>query len=300
MPRRFDATARLFRHGSGYIGSDAPSRQAAHPADAGQARRCAARRAACLFEPKWDGFRALVFRDGDEIHIQSRDEKPLNRYFPELVDALRSQLPERCVLDGEIVIATSRGLDFDVLQLRLHPPRRACRCSPRQTPSSIVFFDLLCGRRPRSAWRRRSRSAARSCSGAGLRRAARAPDARDARSQCGRRLVSALRRRRPRRRHGQAAVGVYEPNKRVMLKVKHERDCDCVVGGLSLVQGGPDTAVGSLLLGLYDDVGASAARRRLRELHRREAPRAGRIPRALPRRTRWRIIRGRSGPATKG
>src|SRR3954462_10325783 len=97
-----------------------------------------------IFEPKWDGFRALIFRDGDEILIQSRDEKPLNRYFPELVDSLRSALPARCVLDGEIVIVNDNGLDFDALQLRLHPAASRVKLLSQQTPSSFVVFDLLC------------------------------------------------------------------------------------------------------------------------------------------------------------
>src|SRR5580765_3247306 len=97
-----------------------------------------------IFEPKWDGFRALVFRDGEEILIQSRDEKPLNRYFPELVEPLKSALPSRCVLDGEIVIVKNNGLDFDALQLRLHPAASRVNLLSKQTPSSFVFFDLLC------------------------------------------------------------------------------------------------------------------------------------------------------------
>src|SRR5580765_8337075 len=97
-----------------------------------------------IFEPKWDGFRALVFRDRDEIEIQSRDEKPLNRYFPELLEALRSQLPARCVLDGEIVIARNGGLDFEALQLRLHPAASRVKMLSKQIPASSVFFDLLC------------------------------------------------------------------------------------------------------------------------------------------------------------
>src|ERR1700761_9014230 len=95
------------------------------------------------FEPKWDGFRALVFRDGDEILIQSRDEKSLNRYFPELVDPLLRQLPDRCVLDGEIVIARNGALDFDALQLRIHPAASRVKLLAKQTPSSFVCFDLL-------------------------------------------------------------------------------------------------------------------------------------------------------------
>src|SRR5215472_4843899 len=97
-----------------------------------------------IFEPKWDGFRALVFRDGDEIEIQSRDSRPLNRYFPELVDALRAQLPRRCVLDGEIVIAKGGGLNFEALQLRLHPAASRVKLLSQQIPASIVFFDVLC------------------------------------------------------------------------------------------------------------------------------------------------------------
>src|SRR6266852_4363037 len=96
-----------------------------------------------IFEPKWDGFRALVFRDGDEILIQSRDEKPLNRYFPELLEPIRSQLPRRSVLDGEIVIAKNSGLDFDALQLRLHPAASRVKLLSQQIPASIVLFDLL-------------------------------------------------------------------------------------------------------------------------------------------------------------
>src|SRR5580700_11096280 len=93
-----------------------------------------------IFEPKWDGFRALVFRDANEILIQSRDEKSLNRYFPELLDTLRSQLPARCVLDGEIVIATESGLDFETLQLRIHPAASRVKLLSQRTPASMVFF----------------------------------------------------------------------------------------------------------------------------------------------------------------
>src|SRR4029079_11054793 len=97
-----------------------------------------------IFEPKWDGFRALVFRDGDEILIQSRDEKPLNRYFPELLEPLRSTLPARCVLDREIAIVKDTGLNFDALQLRLHPAASRVKLLSGQIPASVVFFDLLC------------------------------------------------------------------------------------------------------------------------------------------------------------
>src|SRR3954452_25199855 len=97
-----------------------------------------------IFEPKWDGFRALVFRDGDEIEIQSRDEKPLNRYFPEVVEALRPELPLRCVLDGEIVIQINGALDFEALQLRLHPAASRVKLLSQKNPASFVFSDLLC------------------------------------------------------------------------------------------------------------------------------------------------------------
>src|SRR5579864_1356599 len=97
-----------------------------------------------IFEPKWDGFRALVFRDHDEILIQSRDTKSLNRYFPDVVDALFRALPQRCVLDGELVIAAAAGLDFDALQLRIHPAASRVKMLAEQTPASVVFFDLLC------------------------------------------------------------------------------------------------------------------------------------------------------------
>src|SRR4029077_7890241 len=97
-----------------------------------------------IYEPKWDGFRALIFRDGGEILIQSRDEKSLNRYFPELIDPLRAQLPARCVLDSEVVVANKSGLDFEALQLRIHPAASRVKLLSQQIPASIVFFDLLC------------------------------------------------------------------------------------------------------------------------------------------------------------
>src|SRR3954471_23784988 len=97
-----------------------------------------------LFEPKWDGFRTLIFRDGDELFIQSRDEKPLDRYFPELAAPLKGQLPKKCVLDGEIVIVTPEGLAFEALQMRLHPAASRVEKLSKEIPASVVFFDLLC------------------------------------------------------------------------------------------------------------------------------------------------------------
>ena len=104
-----------------------------------------------IYEPKWDGFRVLVFRDGDEVLIQSRDEKSLNRYFPEMLDPLRKQLPTKCVLDGELVIANGSRLDFDALQLRIHPAASRVKLLASQTPASCIFFDLLCNGDTRSS-----------------------------------------------------------------------------------------------------------------------------------------------------
>jgi ATP-dependent DNA ligase len=208
-----------------------------------------------IFEPKWDGFRALIFRDRDEIEIQSRDEKPLNRYFPELIEPLRSQLPARCVLDGEIVIANDGRLDFDSLQLRLHPAASRVRLLSQQTPASIVFFDLLCEgtrdlRHEPFERRRQELEALLSNAAPPLHLT---PATRDSN------LASDwFRRFEGAGLDGVVAKpvsGVYEPNKRVMLKVKHERDCDCVVAGFRWYKKGDRDSIGSLLLGLFDDSG---------------------------------------------
>ncbi len=211
---------------------------------------------AWIFEPKWDGFRALVFRDGDEILVQSRDGKSLNRYFPELLESLLAGLPARCVLDGEIVIAGPRGLDFDALQLRVHPAASRVKLLAQQTPASIVFFDLLAEgeadlRAVPFEQRRRRLEAMLSSAGPALH------------------LTPATREREValdwfKRFEGagldgvmaKLAEGSYEAGKRTMLKIKHERDCDCVVAGFRWHKDGEGTAVGSLLLGLYDDSGA--------------------------------------------
>lgn len=208
-----------------------------------------------IFEPKWDGFRALVFRDGKEVMIQSRDEKSLNRYFPELIEPLLKQLPPRCVLDGEIVVAQNDALDFDALQLRIHPAASRVQLLSEQIPASIVFFDLL----------------------AEGKKDLRSQPFADRRS----RLESVLSSAKPplhltpatsdfslasdwfRRFEGAGLDGVvakptsgtYESNKRVMLKVKHERECDCVVAGFRWHKKGERTRIGSLLLGLFDDRG---------------------------------------------
>ena len=205
-----------------------------------------------IFEPKWDGFRALVFRDGDDLFIQSRDEKPLARYYPELLPPLAAQLPERCVLDGELVIVQDGALDFDALQLRLHPAASRIQRLSGQIPASIVFFDLLCDgdqdltRVPfRDRRKRLEKLLARAQPPLHLTPAttdrALAADWFERFEGAGLDGVIA-----------KPAGGTYEPNKRVMLKVKHERDCDCVVAGFRWHKSGADK-VGSLLLGLYDD-----------------------------------------------
>ncbi|MBO0805034.1 MAG: ATP-dependent DNA ligase [Nocardiopsaceae bacterium] len=213
-----------------------------------------------LFEPKWDGFRSIVFRDGDEIEIGSRNERPMTRYFPELAEAFLAELPQRCVIDGEIVLPDFREgrLDFEALQLRLHPAASRVKMLAETTPAHFVAFDLLAlgsddytgrpFRERRAALEEALRSVRapvhltpvtadtgvaegwfRQFEGAGLDGLiAKSPD------------------------------GAYEPNKRVMLKFKHERTADCVVAGYRPHKSGDD-AIGSLLLGLYRDDGGLAS-----------------------------------------
>jgi ATP-dependent DNA ligase len=206
-----------------------------------------------VYEPKWDGFRCVVFRDGDEVELGSRNERPLTRYFPELPGPLRENLPERCVVDGEIVIAGDRGLDFEALLQRIHPAESRVNLLAGQTPASFVAFDLLA----LAADDLRSSSFAE-------RRAL---------------LEEALAGARPPvhltpatsdpvvaaewfdRFEGAGLDGVvakraelpYRENERLMLKVKHQRTADCVVAGFRWHKSGG--VVGSLLLGLYDDEG---------------------------------------------
>src|SRR6059036_1417865 len=208
-----------------------------------------------IFEPKWDGFRALVFRDNDEILIQSRDEKPLNRYFPELLEPLRSQLPARCVLDGEIVVARNDGLDFEALQLRIHPAASRVNLLSKEIPASIVFFDLLCegDRDLRGVTFQERRRELESLLSSAAPPIHLTPATRES-------SVAAdwFRRFEGAGLDGVIAKpvsGTYEPNKRMMLKIKHERECDCVVAGFRWHKKGERTAVGSLLLGLFDDSG---------------------------------------------
>jgi ATP-dependent DNA ligase len=208
-----------------------------------------------IFEPKWDGFRVLVFREGDDVLVQSRDEKPLNRYFPELIAPIKAQLPPRCVLDGEVVISRGGSLDFEALQLRIHPAASRVKILAEQIPASLVFWDLLC------EGDRDLRSTP-----FGLRRSALEELLAHAAPPI--HLTPATQKRTTaedwfRRFEGagldgvvaKAATAAYEPNKRAMIKVKHERECDCVVGGFRWHKNGNATLVGSLLLGLYDGSG---------------------------------------------
>src|ERR1051326_7488987 len=208
-----------------------------------------------IFEPKWDGFRALIFRDGDEVLIQSRDEKSLNRYFPELLQPIRYQLPVRCVLDGEIVIAKDGTLDFEALQLRIHPAVSRVTLLSGETPASIVVFDLLAegndDLRDVEFQERRRRLESLLSSAVPPIHLTPATSALSIAADWFRRFEGA----------GldgvmaKAVSGRYESNKRVMLKVKHERDCDCVVAGFRWHKKGERTRIGSLLLGLFDEAG---------------------------------------------
>ena len=207
-----------------------------------------------LFEPKWDGFRAIVFRGPSDVFIQSRDLRPFDRYFPELHQALLEKLPPGCVVDGEIVITTPQGLDFDALQMRLHPAASRVAKLAQETPASFVGFDLLAadGRNlmsaPQSERRRHlERLLARTGPPVYL-----TPVTRD-RAQAtqwleqfeGAGLDGVI---------AKPAASPYQPGKRAMFKVKHARTADCVVAGFRWHKTGPGV-VGSLLLGLYDDRG---------------------------------------------
>jgi ATP-dependent DNA ligase len=195
-----------------------------------------------VYEPKWDGFRTLVFKDGDEVFVQSRDEKHLNRYFPELVTALTSALPERVVLDGEIVLARGNVLDFDALQTRLHPAASRVELLAREIPASVVFFDLLAlgddDLRGEPFQERRKRLEALLAAAAPPLYVTPATSERGIAEDWFRRFEGA----------GLDGViakpktGLYEPNKRVMFKVKHERECDCVVAGFRWHKRGPKEA----------------------------------------------------------
>ena len=208
-----------------------------------------------LYEPKWDGFRAIVFRDGDDVYIQSRDLKPLDRYFPELAGPLRENLPDRCVLDGEVVIAGSDGLDFEALLLRIHPAASRVAMLAAESPASFVAWDVLAlGDRDlrETALSERRALLIEALAGAAppIHLTPATHDAATAADWFTRFEGAGL--------DGVIAkplAGRYQPGKRAMLKIKHARTADCVVAGFRWHKNGPGTHIGSLLLGLYDDDG---------------------------------------------
>ncbi len=213
-----------------------------------------------LYEPKWDGFRAIVFRDGPEVEIGSRSSKPITRYFPEVVAAVLGELPERCVVDGEIVVASAdgAGLDFEALLARIHPADSRVRLLAEQTPAQLVVFDLLAlgdedvMSRP-LAERRALLEAMLPDPGGSVHLTRATTDPEEAArwfevfEGAGLDGIMAKRTDLP-----------YEPGKRSMTKIKHVRTADCVVAGYR-VHKGTDDAVGSLLLGLYDEAGVLAS-----------------------------------------
>jgi ATP-dependent DNA ligase len=227
------------------------------------AKSVAAIPAGMHYEAKWDGFRAIVFRDGAEVELGSRTGKPLTRYFPELVTAVRERLPERCVVDGEIVIAREGHLDFDALSERIHPADSRVRTLAERTPASLVAFDLLAlgdESLMNAPLTERRERLARALSGvtAPVHLAPATTDIEVARQWFeqyeGAGLDGVI---------AKPPAGRYRPDERAMFKIKHERTADVVVAGYRLHKSGP--VVGSLLLGLYDDrgtlqhVGVSAA-----------------------------------------
>ena len=208
-----------------------------------------------LFEPKWDGFRAIVFRDGDEVLTQSRDLKPLDRYFPELAEPLKAALPDRCVVDGEVVISKDGELDFEALLLRIHPAASRVKMLAAESPASFVAWDLLALgdhdlRTTPQADRRKLLETALAGVEAPIHLTPATTD-------------RALAEDWFHRFEGAGLDGVvakrlsegYQPGKRAMLKIKHQRTADCVVAGFRWHKNGPGTHVGSLLLGLFDDEG---------------------------------------------
>jgi ATP-dependent DNA ligase len=213
------------------------------------------------YEPKWDGFRSICFRDGDQVELGSRNERPMTRYFPELVAAAQAELPQRCVIDGEIVIATDHGLDFEALQQRIHPADSRVRMLAEHTPASFIAFDLLAlgnedyTRRPFSERRAalvEALAGSKADSGPSIHVTPATTDVETAHLWFdefeGAGLDGVI---------AKPLTITYQPDKRVMFKIKHERTADCVVAGYRVHKSGGDT-VGSLLLGLYQDSGPSA------------------------------------------
>src|ERR1700730_11330546 len=206
-----------------------------------------------LYEPKWDGFRAIVFRDGPNVHIASRNALALERYFPELIQPLRDALPERAIVDGEVVIATDHGLDFDALQQHIHPAASRVRMLSEKTPASVVLFDLLArdadDLRERPLEQRRQGVIAAITSSPTVGVTPQTTDPQEATTWFTRYEGAGL--------DGVVAkdpAGRYRPGERRWIKVKHLRTVDCVVGGYRIAKDG--RGIGSLLLGLYDSDGA--------------------------------------------
>jgi ATP-dependent DNA ligase len=206
-----------------------------------------------LYEPKWDGFRCIVFRDGDDVELGSRNERPLTRYFPDVVEAVKAALPDRCVVDGEIVITSGGRLDFEALQLRLHPAESRVRKLAAESPAEFVAFDLLAlgddSLQTRPFAERRELLEANIAATDSVHLTPATDDPKTARTWFtdfeGAGLDGLIVK---------PLTLTYRPDERVMFKVKHERTADCVVAGFRHHKSGP--VVGSLLLGLYDDDGA--------------------------------------------
>jgi ATP-dependent DNA ligase len=210
------------------------------------------------FEPKWDGFRSIIFRDGAEVEIGSRNEKPMTRYFPELVTAFQAELPDRCVVDGEIVIATDSGLDFEALQQRIHPATSRVNMLAVQTPASFVAFDLLAlGDDDLTGLPFQQRRALLEQALGSVRAPVHITPATTDR-EVALRWFSEFEGAGLDGVVAKPLQGKYQPDKRVMFKIKHERTADCVVAGYRLHKSGPD-AIGSLLLGLYGEDGTLAS-----------------------------------------
>jgi ATP-dependent DNA ligase len=210
------------------------------------------------YEPKWDGFRSIVFRDGDEVEIGSRNERPMTRYFPEIVEAIKANLPEKCVIDGEIIVVVGDRLEFEVLQQRIHPAASRVKLLSQETPARFIAFDLLAlddtdyTERP---FEQRRAALEKALTDAGppihLTPATRDQDL----------AVQWFSQFEGAGLDGVVAkplAGTYQPDKRTMFKIKHQRTADCVVAGYRVHKSGPDS-IGSLLLGLYRETGELAS-----------------------------------------
>jgi ATP-dependent DNA ligase len=209
------------------------------------------------FEPKWDGFRSIVFRDGDEVEIGSRNERPMTRYFPEVVEAIKQSLPERCVVDGEIIVVVGDRLEFEVLQQRIHPAASRIKLLSEETPARFVAFDLLAlddvDYTDEPFEKRRSileQAMADAQPPIHL-----TPATRD--HELAEKWFSQFEGAGLDGVVAKPLNGTYQPDKRTMFKIKHQRTADCVVAGYRVHKSGPDT-IGSLLLGLYNDAGELA------------------------------------------